>query len=174
MSKLTRVESPEQILETVRLARETWTQHYVPIIGQAQVDYMLDKFQSEAAVTKQIADGYEYYLLGRDGKSVGYTAIVPDAEQSTLMISKLYVKKCARGQGFGRKMLEFAEGVARQRRLKTLWLTVNKNNANSIACYVRMGFRNVASIVQDIGGGYVMDDYRMEKTIGQEEGDGER
>ena len=37
---------------------------------------------------------------------------------------------------------------------------------NSIAWYTRMGFRNAGPIVQDIGAGYVMDDYRMEKVVG--------
>jgi hypothetical protein len=30
-----------------------------------------------------------------------------------------------------------------------------------------MGFRNVGSLVQDIGNGFVMDDYKMEKTVRQ-------
>jgi len=44
----------------VNLAREIWTDHYVPIIGQAQVDYMLDTFQREEAIAAQLAGGYEY------------------------------------------------------------------------------------------------------------------
>jgi hypothetical protein len=28
-----------------------------------------------------------------------------------------------------------------------------------------MGFRNVGSTIAEIGGGFVMDDFRMEKTI---------
>lgn len=46
-----------------------------------------------------------------------------------------------------------------------LWLTVNKDNAGAIAWYTRKGFKNAGAIVQDIGAGYVMDDYRMEKSI---------
>ena len=45
---------------------------------------------------------------------------------------------------------------------------VNRNNRPSIAWYTGMGFKTVASIVQDMGLGFVMDDYRMEKTIDQE------
>jgi ribosomal protein S18 acetylase RimI-like enzyme len=44
-------------------------------------------------------------------------------------------------------------------------LTVNKNNVNAIKAYEKMGFRNVGSLVQDIGDGFVMDDYAMEKTV---------
>jgi len=44
-------------------------------------------------------------------------------------------------------------------------LTVNKYNHNSIKAYERIGFINKEELVQDIGGGFVMDDYLMEKPI---------
>lgn len=165
MADIIEVHTEAQIAETARLAGEIWRQHYTPIIGQAQVDYMLKKFQSEAAIAAQIADGYEYYLLADEGESAGYLAVVPDPPQSALLLSKIYVLDAKRGCGYGRKMLLFAEELCRQRQLKTLWLTVNKNNSNSIAWYMQMGFANAGPIVQDIGNGFVMDDYRMEKTV---------
>ena len=73
--KLERVESPEQIAAVAALAREIWMQHYIPIIGAAQVEYMLAKFQSAEAIARQIAEeGYEYYLA----PGAGYLALVPD------------------------------------------------------------------------------------------------
>lgn len=167
MIDLARVLDQGQISNVATLAREIWTEHYMAIIGKKQVDFMLDKFQSEEAIAAQISRGYEYYIVAHDGKGVGYMAIIPNAAEDSLMISKLYVTKSARGQGFGRKMLEFAESICRERRIKTLWLTVNKNNAHSIAWYTRMGFQNAGPTIQDIGGGFVMDDYRMHKTIVQ-------
>lgn len=165
---ISRVRSKKQVLDVVNLACQIWTDHYVPIIGQEQVDYMLRKFQSERAIAAQCAEGYEYYIVSHDGNGVGYMAIVPDIDADMLMISKIYVLRSGRGHGFGRAMLEFAQNACKERRIRTLWLTVNKNNGQSIAWYNRMGFKNVASIVQDIGAGFVMDDYRMEKAIGQQ------
>ena len=167
MAKLTRVLDHGQILGVATLAREIWTEHYVAISGKKQVDFMLDKFQSEKAIAAQIAGRYEYYIVAHDGKSVGYMAILPNAAEDTLMISKIYVMESSRGRGFGRMMLEFVENVCRERRIKTLWLTVNKNNAHSIAWYARTGFQNAGPTIQDIGGGFIMDDYRMQKTIVQ-------
>jgi diamine N-acetyltransferase len=167
MMDISKVRSAKQISEVVELARVIWTDHYAPIIGQDQVDYMLGKFQSEKAIAAQLGDGYEYYTVSRGGRIVGYLAIVPDADTDMLMISKIYVLRSGRDHGFGRAMLEFAEDICRERRISTLCLTVNKNNRHSIAWYTRMGFKNVGSIVQDIGGGFLMDDYRMEKSIGQ-------
>jgi len=54
--------------------------------------------------------------------------------------------------------------LARARGLSLLWLTVNKGNP-SVQVYRRLGFRIAADLMMDIGGGFVMDDYRMEKTL---------
>ncbi len=167
MADIARVRTREQISEVMSLAREIWTEHYVPIIGQEQVDYMLDRFQSESAIAAQLADGYEYYTVSLEGKIEGYMALLPDEHKGTVMMSKIYVRKSMRGRGFGRVMLELAENICRERKIRTLWLTVNKNNSQSLAWYMRMGFKNVGSTVQDIGSGFMMDDYRMEKTIAQ-------
>ncbi|MCZ4304551.1 GNAT family N-acetyltransferase [Zoogloeaceae bacterium G21618-S1] len=163
---ITKVQSPDQIAAVANLAREIWTEHYAPIIGLAQVDYMLATFQSEQAIAGQIAGGYAYYLVTHDGREVSYLALLANTDETTLMISKIYVTQAGRGGGFGRKLLDFAEDVCRARQIPTLWLTVNKDNAGSIAWYTRMGFKNAGAIVQDIGAGFVMGDYRMEKMIG--------
>ena len=165
MTKFKLVASREDIAEVARLACEIWPEHYVPIIGQAQVDYMLEKFQSARAIADQLARQYEYYLVLDGGQSAGYVAIVPSAGESTLLLSKMYIRKELRGQGMGKETLGFVEGLCRQRGIKTIWLTVNKNNARSLAWYKQMGFDTVRPAVQDIGGGFVMDDFVMEKQI---------
>ena len=165
MTSFQAVQSEEQIRDVVRLAREIWQEHYLPIIGQEQIDYMLEKFQSESAVVEQLGGSYEYYLVVHHGQSVGYVAVIPDKSEPALMISKLYVRKSKRGHGLGKETLRFVENLGLQRGITRIWLTVNKNNARSIAWYSRMGFRNAGSIIQDIGGGFVMDDFRLEKTI---------
>ena len=40
-------------------------------------------------------------------------------------------------------------------------LTVNKRNVLPIRAYERFGFRRAEAVVKEIGGGFVMDDYRM-------------
>ena len=166
MIRFIEVHSGQQVADVAYLAREIWQEHYLPIVRQEQIDYMLEKFQCERAITKQLLDGYEYYSLTYDGRSAGYMAVVSNASNTSLMISKIYVRKSDRGCGLGKQMLEFVEELCRQRRIKRIWLTVNKNNRHSIEWYSRMGFTNNGPIIQNIGGGFVMDDFRMEKDIG--------
>lgn len=161
--------SQENTSEVSRLARIIWQEHYLAIIGQEQVDYMLEKFQSKTVITQQLDQGYEYYLILYQGQSTGYAAVapIPDSIPPKLLLSKIYIEKHLRGRGLGKKTLKFAEELCRKRGFTTIRLTVNKNNSHSIEWYKRMGFTNIESIVQDIGCGFVMDDFIMEKTVSQ-------
>jgi GNAT superfamily N-acetyltransferase len=163
------VTTPQQVDVIAGLAHEIWYEYYVPLIGRAQVDYMVSTFQSGTAVQQQLRDGYEYFLIEagmteRDGRPIGYSAVQPQPADGSLFLSKLYLLRDARGGGTGRVCMEFIEQLARRRGLKLLWLTVNKGNP-AVKAYERLGFRIAADLVMDIGGGFVMDDFRMEKPL---------
>jgi len=145
------------------LANLIWTEHYTPIIGEQQVAYMLEKFQSASAIEDQVEKGIMYYLLLYQDTHVGYFSFSKNEE--SLFLSKLYVLNSARGNGIGRAALSFIEAQAKELDLKKIKLTVNKFNTNSIKMYEKMGFVNIEAIVQNIGNGYVMDDYVLEKVI---------
>lgn len=144
------------------LAHEIWHEHFTSIIGKKQVEYMLDTFQSFDAVKDYIDKGYHYYLLiDEESKPIGYTGI--EIQDDKLFISKLYILRYFRSKGYGRKALKYIESIARENRCRIMWLTVNKYNQVAIAAYKKFGFQVAESFVQDIGAGYKMDDYRMEK-----------
>jgi RimJ/RimL family protein N-acetyltransferase len=145
------------------LAKEIWTEHYTSIIGRGQVDYMLGKFQTKKAIWEQIKDGENYFLIETGGKFIGYIAVRPEGHE--LFVSKIYVSSSNRRRGFGKKAVQFIECVARGKGLTRISLTVNKNNTGSIKAYENLGFTNTGPAVRDIGGGFVMDDYRMERNV---------
>jgi len=145
------------------LAREIWTEYYIPMIGKQQVDYMLTRYQSKQAVREQIVSGALYFLMEEGHAFIGYIAVQPRGDE--LFLSKIYLRASLRARGYGKKAVQFAETLARGRGLRKIVLTVNKYNTGAIRAYEKIGFRNVGSLVQDIGGGFVMDDYAMEKTV---------
>ncbi|MBF0485263.1 MAG: GNAT family N-acetyltransferase [Candidatus Omnitrophica bacterium] len=147
------------------LAREIWPEHFLPIIGPEQVQYMLAQFQSAGAIKKQIEDGALYFLVVFEKNNIGYLSVVPEGKGASLFLSKLYLLARYRGQGFGREMLGFVEDMARSMNLKALSLNVNKRNAATIDFYVRMGFVKAASDMKDLGGGFWADDWLMEKLL---------
>ena len=160
---ITPVKDQSTIEVVAALADEIWRQHYTSIIGTEQVNYMLDKFQSAAAISEQIGKGAYYYILYCNENPSGYFSYY--LEEDHLFLSKIYVKESERGKGFGREMMKFIVDEVLLKEKKSISLTVNKNNDKSIAAYQKMGFKIIKPLVMDIGGGFVMDDYYMEKQI---------
>lgn len=149
-----------------QLAADIWREHYTPIIGSRQVEYMLKKYQSVSAMVEQISGGVFYHSVVLDGKLVGYLSFYPKEE--ALFLSKIYVSSSLRGKGIGRQAMMFVIGQAKTMGLAKVQLTVNKYNSGSIEAYKRMGFNTVDEVVIDIGGGFVMDDYVMELFLNEQ------
>ena len=81
-----------EIQAIAALANEIWHQHFIPIIGEAQVEYMVEKFQSYSAISCQIKEnGYEYFRIYINDIFAGYTGVHSEAD--ALFLSKLYIKK---------------------------------------------------------------------------------
>ena len=151
-----------QILE--ELARRIWEEHYTPIIGEDQVSYMMEKFQQAEVMQRQAAhEDYRYYLVYYQSRIAGYFSF--KTMDRDLFLSKFYLEKEFRGKGLARQMMEFIENRAAEAGLERISLTVNKNNLNSIAAYQAMGFDVTEPVVIDIGGGFVMDDFRMMRNL---------
>lgn len=153
----------ESVKIVEKLADDIWREHYTPIIGEDQVNYMLEKFQSFSAIETQIKEGAYYYLVYYMDSPVGYFSYY--LQDNTLFLSKIYVDSKLRGTGLGRFSIDFIEQQAKERELDSITLTVNKNNSNTISAYKKMGFEIEEAIVMDIGNGFVMDDYKMIKRF---------
>jgi ribosomal protein S18 acetylase RimI-like enzyme len=156
----------EQIQTLALIADTVWHECYGTLLSGEQIDYMVRTFQSPAPIKKQIEeDGYAYFFLQVNGTNVGYIGIQAQPEEKTLFLSKLYILKTFRGNGYAGEVFEFLTGLCQGMGLQSIWLTVNKGNANSIAIYERKGFQTIRTQVADIGHGFVMDDYVMRLTI---------
>ena len=163
--EITYVKSKADIKIVVRLANEIWREHFTPIIGIDQVEYMLEKYQNLQAINSQIDSGWIYYMFKFNDEFVAYTALVAEPNNKKLMLSKVYVKKETRGKGIGAFILNFIESKYKNYGYKLLWLTVNRFNKDTIKWYIHHEFVATDKVKKDIGGGYFMDDYIMEKKI---------
>ncbi|MBQ3584321.1 MAG: GNAT family N-acetyltransferase [Lachnospiraceae bacterium] len=160
------VMSEEQITALAFMADTVWHEWFQTLLSPEQIDYMVDKFQSIPALRKQIVkEGYEYFFLNVNGTNVGYIGIHIEPDTKKLFLSKIYILKPFRGKRYASEAFEFLEGMCQGYQLKSIYLTVNKYNENSIQVYTKRGFQNIKSQVTDIGNGFVMDDYVMEKTF---------
>ena len=161
--EINKISTQEQLTTIEDLAYEIWHQHYTPIIGKDQVEYMLEKYQSAEAMAEQIKNGSQYFLMLDENIPLGYMSA--DLLADRLFLSKFYVTKSARGKGYGRTMMAYLETLAKKNNLNKISLTVNRYNTGSIAMYEKVGFSISGSVVNDIGEGFFMDDYQMEKRV---------
>ena len=147
------------------LARQIWYAHYPSLISTAQIDYMLDQRYRPALVRAELARAGIWWDKLMVGPAMTGFASYFQAPAGAMKLDKLYVHPRHQRLGYGGLMIARAAEVARGQGCKRLVLAVNKNNAAAIAAYRKHGFDIADAVTQDIGNGFVMDDYIMAKPI---------
>lgn len=153
---------PDELPCIAALAEFIWWRCYPPLIGPAQVHYMLGRGYALPALREAQQNGTRFSLLRLAGVPIGFSAWRHESDAAFL--DKLYLHPAFHGTGLGRWLIDAScrqmasEGVDRVR------LRVNRHNRPAIRAYERAGFFVSGSDCQPIGGGFVMDDYRMCRT----------
>ncbi len=179
------VATKTEVEQLAALAHEIWNEYWPALIGQEQTDYMVENFQSLHAIEKGMAEqGYRYWFVvdtdvNADGapeqhlinlgegpvRIMGYTGGYTEAETNRFFISKIYLLEEARGHGYCSKTIAHYEQLCEAEGLKAMYLTVNKHNELGIRAYLGKGFGTIDAVESDIGNGFIMDDYIMQKTL---------
>ena len=144
------------------LAEKIWRKHYITIISQDQIDYMLDKIYSAGSLLQQMKDGHQFFLVFFSDVPVGYLSI-SSKDDKNYFLHKFYIEVDEHSKGIGTRFLNYIIGTLPA--AETIELTVNRQNFKAINFYFKNGFiiREVADF--DIGNGYVMNDFIMVKKI---------
>jgi diamine N-acetyltransferase len=140
------------------LAATIWQQHYPAIIGQQQVDYMLELLYSEAALRKQMGEGQQFFIIHLGNTDAGYIAVSRKSE-GHYFLHKFYIDQEHQAKGLGKAVFEATAKLFPD--LKRWTLTVNRKNFKSINFYFRIGFTIESVADFDIGDGYFMEDFVM-------------
>jgi diamine N-acetyltransferase len=158
--------SPADFGTLAQLAETIWRAHYSKIISSAQIDYMLaGRYTPEKLRPYLNADDRWLMLLRVDNQAVGYCSYALTKDPREMKLEQLYLLQELQGQGLGRMLLRHVEEQARVRDRRTLVLQVNKRNDIAVAFYRKAGFTVREEAMFDIGNGFVMDDYVMEKSL---------
>lgn len=144
------------------LATNIVREHFDPIIGKAQNDYMISKFQTPESIADALYHGYRYYFVKDSDSIVGFTAFVKKDDE--MYLSKFYLKKEEWGKDYSLYMLRFVVLNVESLNLHNITLRVNRENP-AVQAYKKIGFNIVREDKSDIGEGFFMDDYIMEFRI---------
>jgi len=148
------------------LAREIWYPHYSVIISRAQIEYMLEqRYDPEIICVELARDDVWWDKLLVNGVMTGFASCFLTGKAGEMKLDKLYVHHHHQRRGYGGMLLDRVLGIARAHGCDTLMLAVNKHNATAIAAHGKYGFRIAESVVKDIGGGFVMDDFIMVRDV---------
>lgn len=152
----------KDVEELSALASSIVQEHYDPILGKEQNNYMIEMFQSVHAIEEQLEGGYNYYIVLEEDEEAGFIGFYPKDDK--MYLSKFYLKKECRGKGYSIKMLDFIKSAAREKGLGKVFLNVNKYN-DALTPYEHLGFYKIREEKNDIGNGYFMDDYVLECLV---------
>jgi GNAT superfamily N-acetyltransferase len=147
------------------LAYQIWPATYGAILSEKQLVYMLDLFYSEKALKQNVEDKHHFILIKENEVPVGFADYeLQYKNEAVTRIHKIYVLPETQGKGFGKKMIQYIESKAIEANNIKLSLNVNRFNKAKYF-YETQGFKVAFEEDVELDFGYLMEDYRMEKTL---------
>jgi GNAT superfamily N-acetyltransferase len=157
---------PSEVEQLCALARTIWREHYPPIIGEAQTDYMLEQRYTAQIVGRELeSDAIWWDVLKVDREPIAFASSLRLDPSNELKLDKLYVRPDRQRHGYGGLLIGHTCARARELGCDTVVLAVNKRNSKAIAAYRKHGFAVREAVVKEIGSGFVMDDYIMVRRV---------
>lgn len=153
-------------IETIKqLAHEVWWPTYSSILAADQIEFMLADRYSTEALTKQMTNGEQTFLLLIEGKMpLAFAAYSPDEKDNEIYrLHKLYSLPATQGKGVGKALLQAVFERVKAKGKKVIELNVHRQNP-ALGFYQKMGF--VIAYEIDIPfDKYVLNDYIMRKEL---------
>lgn len=147
------------------IAYQTWPETYGQILSKAQLNFMLDKFYALDFLKLNSDNNQLFYIIEENQKPIGFIGIEHNFEGKLLTkIHKLYVLPNNQGKGIGKLIISFIADLAKKSQSECLILNVNRFNKATIF-YQKTGFKIIQEVNIEIGNGYLMEDFVMEKQI---------
>ena len=156
--------TPSDVPAISALAREIWQATYPGIITQEQIDFMLEQRYGQERLLDDLAESHKWLDQAfHQGRRVGFA--FSEIYKGEFKLDKLYIHPDVQRRGVGGQLIGHVAERARREGYPCVILAVNKRNEKAINSYKKYGFVVRETIVDDIGRGYVMDDFVMEKAL---------
>jgi diamine N-acetyltransferase len=146
------------------LAHQIWPATYGEIIAPAQLQYMLQMMYSPASLRNQMQQQHVFLIAELDEEPVGFASFSKIGEPGVFKLHKIYVSTSLQGKGLGKALLQAVLEEIQNLGATALQLNVNRNN-KARDFYEKQGFAVLREEDIDIGHGYFMNDYVMERKI---------
>lgn len=155
---------PDEAEALAELAALIWRAHYPGIISPEQIEYMLAGRYRPPLIRQQLARGDHWDVARAQGRLIAFAHSF-HLEGGGVKVDKLYVHPGWQRQGVGAALIGRIAARARAQGRSHLVLRVNRHNHTAIAAYRKYGFVVAREYLEEIGNGFVMDDYVMLKPL---------
>lgn len=158
--------STEEIFVIQSLADRIWPSTFSDILTQEQIIYMMDMMYNTGSLEKQMEELGHHYLLAKDNDEyLGYLSYELNYKNSEITkIHKIYVLPSCQRRGIGQLFINAISDIAKANNNKKLSLNVNRFN-KAVNFYQHIGFEIKGKEDIDIGNGFLMEDYIMNKKL---------
>ncbi|MBK5722494.1 GNAT family N-acetyltransferase [Dysgonomonas sp. Marseille-P4677] len=158
--------SIDEIFIIQSLSDRIWPPTFADILSEEQIGYMMDMMYSTTSLEQQIQELGHRYLLAKDGDEyLGYVSYELNYKESEITkIHKIYVLPSIQGKGIGRLFLDTVGDIAKANHNRKLSLNVNRFN-KAVDFYKHIGFEIIGKEDIDIGNGFLMEDYILNKKL---------
>ncbi len=157
--------SPMDIASIQSIVREVWPVAYKEMITKEQIDYMLKMMYSDESLLRQMTLEECEFILALDdtGAVVGF-ASYGEIKAHVFKLHKLYVYSNQQGKGTGKMLLDEVCVKSIEQGGTSIELQVNKKNT-ARKFYENNGFSLKHEAIFEIGNGFVMDDFVLERRL---------
>ena len=157
--------TPADLKTIAAIAHQTWHVAYSAILTHEQLEYMLDLFYCESALTEDVDQkNHQYYLALYQDVIVGFIGLEPNYLPQTTKVHKLYILPQFQGLYIGQQLLDFVSQLTKEAGGIGLTLNVNRYNSAKLF-YEKQGFTVLKTEDIALDFGYVMEDYVLNKTL---------
>ncbi len=127
-----------------RITWESWISTYLSFIPESDLKSYFDIHYTEESLLSMFDDPSMHgFIAEMDGQVAGYARLFFNRDENRLYVSSLYFLPDFQGQGMGSRLLEAAEGYAREKGLDELWIGVMVKNRRALDFYRKVGFQFV-------------------------------
>ncbi|MFV8341975.1 GNAT family N-acetyltransferase [Flavobacterium sp. XS2P39] len=154
-------------LDTIQdIAYKSWPATYGTILSQEQIAYMLNLWYRSDVLIDNMTNKKHFFLLAFDGAvCLGFASYEHNyLNENSTRLHKIYLLPQAQGKGVGKLLISTVEDLARVNHSDFIALNVNKFN-KAFTFYQKIGFEIVDEYDTEIGNGYLMEDYIMQKKL---------
>lgn len=145
------------------MAHTIWPPTFGDILSAEQINYMLNLIYSKLSLQSQVEQGHIFLLAEEHGNPIAY-ADYSFLKNTIYKLNKIYILPSHQGKGIGRLLVEYIIQAIKKENATSLLLNVNRYN-KAKGMYERLGFKVIGEEDIDIGNGFFMNDYIMEKKL---------